>query len=251
MSDREPKPPGPLGPPGPIRKEPSSPPAGLPPLPSLHALPAPPPIDDDDERGEGEKKKKKKDKKKGIGTDRGIETMFRTSYHVHIDMSSLADNKANIMVTVNALILSITLASISPKIDANPWLLLPTIALLGTALGSLIFAVRAARPRVTTTPLSLEDVRQNRKNILFFGNFVHLREDEYITGMTELVQDHDRLYHNMMRDIYSLGQVLQQKFALLRISYTIFMIGLGISVISFIAVLFGVVVLAGGTVNPT
>ena len=208
------------------------------------------------ERAEGEKeKKKKKDQKKDrkkdrLGSDRGIETMFRTSYRTHVDMSQLADNKANIMVTVNALILSITLASIAPKIDANPWLLIPTTILLLTALGSLFFAVQAARPRVTNTPVSLEEVRRNRANILFFGNFVHLREDEYLVGMTELLQNSDRLYLNMMRDIYSLGGVLQLKFKLLRKSYNIFMYGLVIAVLAFLLVLVLVVVVAGNPVTP-
>jgi hypothetical protein len=219
--------------PGPARpswRDPSWPPA----------LPQEPPT------VEGEKKKKKKkdkDRKDDrFGSARGIETMFRTSYRTHIDMSSLADNKANIMVTVNALVLSVTIASISTKIDANPWLLLPTSALLLTALGSMFYAIRAARPRVTDRPLSLEDVRKNRANILFFGSFVHLREDEFVQGMTEIMRDGDRLYLQMMRDIYSLGAVLQQKFALLRTSYNIFMYGVALSVISFIIVLFVVVV---------
>jgi len=205
------------------------------------------------ERAEGDKEKKKKKKglkKDRLGSDRGIETMFRTSYRTHVDMSQLADNKANIMVTVNALILSISLASIAPKIDANPWLLIPTSILLLTALGSLFYAVQAARPRVTNTPVSLEEVRRNRANILFFGNFVHLREDEYLVGMTELLQNSDRLYLNMMRDIYSLGGVLQLKFRLLRVSYDIFMYGLVVAVMAFLIVLVLVVVVAGNPVTP-
>jgi hypothetical protein len=204
-----------------------------------------------EQAGDREKKKKKKDRKKdNLGSARGIETVFRTSYRTHIDMSQLADNKANIMVTVNALILSISLASIAPKIDANPWLLIPTAILLLTTLVSLFYAVQAARPRVTNTPVSLEEVRQNRANILFFGNFVHLREDEYVQGMTELLQNSDRLYLGMLRDIYSLGGVLQQKFRLLRVSYNIFMFGLALAVLSFLIVLVLVVVVAGNPVTP-
>ena len=58
---------------------------------------------------------KKKKKKEGLGTSRGIETMFRTSYRTHVDLSSLADNKANIMIGINGIIMSILIASISPK----------------------------------------------------------------------------------------------------------------------------------------
>lgn len=251
MTDRE------TGP-GPFTPAWTEPPRAEPPRTTPPPLPPPLLLDEseakdgrEEERDERGKKKKKKDKKDKLGSARGIETMFRTSYRTHVDMSALADNKANIMVTVNALILSITLASISPKIDANPWLLIPTAALLLSTLVSLVFAVLAARPRVTNRALTLEDVRRNRANILFFGNFVHLREEEFLQGMTEIIHDGTQLYQNMMRDIYSLGAVLQRKFRLLRLSYNIFMAGLILAVLAFLFVLIAVVAPGGPGSTPS
>lgn len=192
------------------------------------------------------KKKKKKEKTKSevgkLGTSRGIETMFRTSYRVNMDLSALADTKSNIMISINGLIISIILGTIASKIDANPWLLYPTPVLLIGCLISMTYAVLAARPRVSSRVISLEDVRQNSANILFFGNFVHLSQDDYIQGMTELLQNTDRLYNNMIRDIYGLGSVLQTKFRLLRVSYTVFMFALILGVLVFILTFAWVVV---------
>ena len=70
--------------------------------------------------GKRKKKAKKGKAAGGLGSSRGVETMFRTSYRTHVDLSHLADNKANIMISINGIIISILLASISPKIDANP-----------------------------------------------------------------------------------------------------------------------------------
>ena len=176
-------------------------------------------------------------KKKKIGsTNRGISDMFRTSYRTHIELSAIADNKSNIMISINGIIISIVIASISPKIDSNPWLLIPTAILLLTCLGSLVYAVLSARPRVSNATITLEDVRANRANILFFGNFHTLSKEDYVTGMEELMQDSNRLYDNMARDIHGLGKVLTKKYQLLRISYNVFMIGLVLSVLSFIVV---------------
>lgn len=61
------------------------------------------------------------------------------------------------------------------------------------------------------------------------------RED-YVAGLEELMQDSNRLYDNMARDIHGLGKVLAKKYRLLRISYNVFMIGLILSVLSFIVV---------------
>lgn len=205
-----------------------------------------PPLDLGLPEGGRKKDKKKKGKKQKVGSTRGVETLFRTSYRTHIDMSALADAKANIMITINGLMLSILLASISPKIDANPWLLLPSTALLTGCLVSLVYAVLAARPRLNSRHVTLEDVRRDAANILFFGNFVSLPQEDYVTGMEELIRDGDRLYANMLRDIYSLGRVLQHKFRLLRVSYTVFMFGLVIGVSLFIAVFLGVVLFGTG-----
>ena len=202
-----------------------------------------------------EKKKKKKkankeQKKGGLGSARGVETMFRTSYRTNMDLSALADSKANIMISINGIIISIIIASISPKIDSNPWLLIPTSVLLLSCLVSISMAVLAARPRLNSKFIDLEAVRNNSANILFFGNFVNMREDDFIIGMKELLQDNDRLYVNMMRDIYGLGTVLEKKFKFLRTSYNVFMVGLIAGVILFVGIYAWVVMDTAGSVTP-
>ena len=185
---------------------------------------------------EGKKKKKGKKKDTGLGSSRGIETMFRTSYRVHQDLVSLADTKANIMISVNGLIISIILAAVSPRIGGLPLLVLPTSILLIGCVIALVYAVLAARPRVSNVPLTLDDIARNDANILFFGNFVNLSEAEFVEGMTDLMESQDHLYVNMVRDLYGLGQVLKTKFQLLRISYTVFMFALVVGVGLFVLV---------------
>jgi len=167
---------------------------------------------------------------------RGISDMFRTSYRTHVDLSGIADNKSNMMISINGIIISIIIASISPKIDSNPWLLVPTAILLLTCLLSMIYAVRAARPRVSNEKITLEQVRNNSTNLLYFGNFHTLTRDEFVEGIEELMINRERLYDTMARDLYGLGSVLAKKYDLIRVAYTIFMIGLVLSVLSFIAV---------------
>lgn len=200
------------------------------------------------------KKKKKKSKKtregdgRQVGTTRGIETMFRTSYMTHVNLSALADSKANIMISINGIIMSIIIASISPKIDTNPWLLVPTSVLLITCLVSIVYAVLAARPRVQPSEAFAAVPRARKASILFFGQFTAMKEEDFVGGMVDLLQNLDSLYESMIRDIYSLGQVLSQKFRLLRVSYTVFMIGLAAGVLLYIAVF--VVVAVSAPMQP-
>lgn len=192
------------------------------------------------------KKKKNKGKKGELGSSRGIETMFRTSYRTNMDLSSLADAKANIMISINGIIISIIIASISPKIDANPWLLIPTAVLLLSCLASIVLAVLSARPRVPQNIINLDDVRSGKANVLFFGNFVSMPEADYVIAMKELLVNTDRLYVNMIRDIYGLGTVLEKKFKLLRQSYNAFMTGLVLGVLLFVGVYTWVVLSQNG-----
>lgn len=166
---------------------------------------------------------------------RGIETMFRTTYRNHINLSSIADTKANIMISINAILMSIIVSFISTRTAPGNLLLVPATLMLITSAIAIVFAILSARPKVTSQVFTLEDVRRNRSNLLFFGNFVKLPAEDYNTGMHEIMKDWDRLYDSMINDIYSLGQVLSKKYRLLWISYTVFMAGLVGSVILFLA----------------
>ena len=134
------------------------------------------------------------------------------------------------------IIISIIIASVAPKLDSNPWLLVPTTLLLLGTLVSIVYSIQAARPRVSPHPVSLDDLRHSEGNLLFFGNFAKLSEEDFMSGMTELIQERTLLYESMMRDIHGLGSVLFRKFTLLQVAYSAFMIALILGVTSFIGV---------------
>ncbi len=177
----------------------------------------------------------KKDKKPP-GTARGIETMFRSAYRVQMDLTGLADNKANMMISINSIIISIILAAVAPKLDANPWLLLPTLILLAGNLVSIIYAIQAARPRVFRQAIDLQDLHHSAGNLLFFGSFASLSEDEFVQGLNSLMEERALIYDTMIRNIYGLGSVLNRKFTLLQAAYTSFMVALILGVSSFMLV---------------
>lgn len=179
--------------------------------------------------------KKKLNKVQGR-PERGVETMFRTTSRNHLDLSSMADSKANIMISVNAIIISIIVGSLASKLDTNPHLILPTAILLVGCLTATIFAVLATRPNVTTGKFTKADIENKKANLLFFGNFHSMSLGDFEWGMNQLINDSEYLYGSMIRDIYFLGAVLGKKYYLLRISYTVFIIGLVLAVVVFLFV---------------
>jgi predicted metal-dependent HD superfamily phosphohydrolase len=191
------------------------------------------------ERKKGRKDKTKDDKKKENKPGRGVETMFRTTSTNHIRLSSMADSKANIMISVNSIIVSVILGVLFRRLEDYPNLIIPAILFLATGVITIIFAVLATRPNVNTGKFTRQDIDSKKTNLLFFGNFHEMSLEDYTWGMTEMMKDNDYVYASMIQDIYHLGVVLGRKYKQLRIAYNIFMFGLIISVLAFIiAVLF-------------
>ena len=205
-------------------------------------IPVPAPLTGE---GASEQPQKKKKGKKKTGRGRSVETFFRVSYRMHVDMSSLADTKANIMISINGIIISVLLAGTAGFGGGRSTLLLPASAILLGALASMVFAVLAARPRVGRSDVTLEEARADRKSILFFGSFVSLPAGDFVEAMDEMLDDAPRLHAAMLRDIHGLGVVLDRKFRLLRTSYTLFMWGMGIGGVLYFLALVGI---GGGSV---
>lgn len=175
--------------------------------------------------------KKKKDKDNQ--TERGISTVFRIMANNHASLSQMADSKANIMISVNSIILSVVISVLLRHLDESPHLVYPTIALVLVCVSTIIYAVRATRPNVSEGTFTKEDIQNKKTNLLFFGNFHNMTLPDYDWAMKEMLGDRDYLYGSMVKDLYFLGVVLAKKYRLLRISYNIFMFGLIITMLMY------------------
>ncbi len=185
-------------------------------------------------------KKKEKEKLKNIlkeeSPEKGIQTLFRVTLRNHLKLSDIADTKANILLSVNAIIMSLALSNLIPKLDnpSNQYLIYPTLIFLIFTIASIILSVLATRPNVTSGEFTRKEIEEKKVNLLFFGNFHKMPLNEYKWAMGELMADKDYIYDTMIKDLYFLGKVLHKKYKILRITYTVFMIGIVTSVISFI-----------------
>lgn len=182
-----------------------------------------------------DKPKKEKPEKKEEKSDRSVDTLFRVTLNNHTRLSDIADSKANILLSVNAIIISVGLSVLVPKLDTpkNTHLITPTFLLLLSSVLTIIFAILSTKPNVTKTNFTKQDVADRKVNLLFFGNFHQMMFDDFQTSMRDLIKDREYIYDSMMKDLYFLGKVLDRKYKLLSITYQIFMAGIIISVLSF------------------
>jgi HD superfamily phosphodiesterase len=176
---------------------------------------------------------KEQQKQKASLLNRGIQTMLRLASENHLRLSSLADGKANILISVNAIIISVILTVLLRRLEVDTYLIFPTVFFLLFSLVTIVIAIMATRPKVTQGQFSKEDILNKRTNLLFFGNFHKATLQEYEWGMHEMMKDQDYLYGTLIKDIYFLGVVLGKKYRLLRLAYIIFMIGIIIAVLAF------------------
>ena len=165
--------------------------------------------------------------------------MFRVTSKNHLDLSALADNKANILISVNVILISIVVSGLVTKLDNNQQFIIPVITILTVAMITIIFATISTIPNVTNFQMTRDDIDARKGNLLFFGNFSKLELEDYEYGINILMNDKKYLYNSMAKDIYFLGKVLDRKYKYLRMAYRIFMFGLIISTISFIISMLG------------
>nr|WP_314496709.1 Pycsar system effector family protein [uncultured Chryseobacterium sp.] len=186
---------------------------------------------------EDKPKKEKSDSKndKDQKSDRSVDTLFRVTLNNHTRLSDIADSKANILLSVNAIIISVCLSVLVPKLDApkNTHLIIPTFFLLLSSVLTIIFAILSTKPNVTKIHFTKQDVADRKVNLLFFGNFHQMQFNDYLSSMHDLIKDRDYIYDSMVKDLYYLGKVLDRKYKLLSITYTIFMTGIISSVLAF------------------
>ncbi|RYF96759.1 MAG: phosphohydrolase, partial [Chitinophagaceae bacterium] len=142
------------------------------------------------------------------GTTKGMQTLLRLTSQNHIQLSEIADSKANILISVNAIIISVILSVLLRKLQTDPYLGIPTAIFLLSSVVTIIVAILATRPKVTMGTFEDDDVVNKKTNLLFFGNFHRVSQDKYERAMREMMKDSDYLYSSIVQDIYHLGSVL-------------------------------------------
>jgi len=185
---------------------------------------------------------KKKEKKKAAASPGGIiagnksaQMMFKTSLRNHLDLAALADNKANIMLSVNALIITIVIPLAVSYISAGRgYLLVPVVILLLTCLFSMISATLATRPIRMEGYTAKEEINKGTSNLFFFGNFYKMKFNDYKDGMLKVLTEENKLDESAMRDLFYLGNSLGRKYYQLRLCYNLFMWGIILTVTTFI-----------------
>ena len=165
--------------------------------------------------------------------DRGVETVFRTAASNHMQLSQMGDGKANILISINSIILSVIISFVITRLDVSRHLMIPTLMIIIVCVTTIVLAILSTRPKISHGIFTPQQIISKEANLLFFGNFHNMPLAEYKSAVKEMMIDKEFLYESLIMDIYYVGKVLARKYRFTTWAYNVFMFGLIISMIAF------------------
>jgi hypothetical protein len=149
------------------------------------------------------------------------DALLRTMQQHHVQLSVMADTKANILITVSSIVLTLVLGKMN-----DPDLRAAMLTLAGFVLVALLLAIIAVLPKYRPLRLQAGAPLPPQFNLLFFGHFAELPKDRFLEEIAGALKADGSVYQTMARDVYSIGFYLAHyKYRFLRLSYLFFLGG--------------------------
>jgi hypothetical protein len=159
--------------------------------------------------------------------ERAFMRMLLATNRSHYTLNQMVDRKARILLSGNALILSVIIGKTIADQSMEDWKFYVLIFLGITSFISIIHSMLAVVPERSHGKLDKESVMKLKANPLFFGNFKNMTKDFFEKIMMDMAGDRLKVFHTMILDLYFHGKALEQKRKYLQSSLYIFIIGLG------------------------
>lgn len=156
-----------------------------------------------------------------------LDQMIRQTRAHHVNLSALADRKANMMLTIASLMIPLSTGFLYDERSH-----LAAVTLIGFCVLTILLAAFAAMPKIKSGKMldPKTDLDKTTSNILFFGTFTRMSYPEYKDAMESMMNDANAVYEAQVREIYTMGQYLaQKKYRFVLFSYLSFIAGVLIS----------------------
>ena len=165
--------------------------------------------------------KKKKELSKLVGT------FFRNALRSNLDLTSLADTKAGILISINGFILTVSVTASGFAIQ-NAMMTYAFISIILTSLGSIIFAVLAVKPR-TKDKLVKKEFLEGYESLLYYQDMADLDPKEYKKRVNSVIYKTGKSKDEMISHLHILATEIKKKYFWLKQAYTFFSLGLVVS----------------------
>jgi hypothetical protein len=176
---------------------------------------------------------------KGAKLPKETINIIRTTQRNNIELTHIADNKAHVLLSLNAIMVTFLIPLILPNIDIifEKFLYFPIIILSTTCFTTIYISA------IVLKPSKFDNFRDNydpHRNFspFFFGNFYKMEPEEFYTYMEETLSNRAMVKQHLAQDLFYVGKRLGFKMTWVRRAFNIFLVGLFLSMASTAVVLF-------------
>lgn len=158
-----------------------------------------------------------------------VETLFRNALRSNLELTSLADSKASILISINGFILTVIVTA-SGLQQSHPLMVYPFIAIIITTMASISFAIKAIQPRYKEHLIGKEHL-EGYSSILYFQDIASMTPKQYLDEAKEIILRTETTQEHILKHLHILGAEIKIKYRWLRQAYYVFASGLIISMI--------------------
>lgn len=164
--------------------------------------------------------------------------IIRTTQRNNIELTAIADNKANVLLSLNAILIAALFPLILNNLEViqEKQLVFPLIIFSITCLLTVFLAAKVLKPS------NFKGKRENsapgvNASPFFFGNFYKMESTEYYEYLEKGLSDPKHIKAHMAQDLYYVGKRLGYKMSWIRNAFNIFTTGVFLTILSIILTL--------------
>lgn len=172
--------------------------------------------------------------KNALSNNKPAMTMFKTALRNHIDLINIADKKAGIMISINAILMTVMIPILGSYIIDITKFIVPSIILIITSGTAVILATLATRPQASKGDVDEKSKIKGEKSLFYFGNFSKMKKEDYRIAIKNVIVRDNTLENSIISDLYNLGYILGIKYQRLRWCYNVFAVGIALTLITFV-----------------
>ena len=157
---------------------------------------------------------------------------IRTTSRNNIERIKIADQKASVLMSLNAIMITILIPAIIANLDqvVEELYYIPLILIAVTCTTTLYLSAKALQP------ISLDYGKTIYTNStvpspFFFGNFFKMNPQEFRAYYQSTVSSREGLAEFVLQDIFHVGRIVSRKYQIIRRAYMIFLNGLFVVIV--------------------
>ena len=159
-----------------------------------------------------------------------VDYVLRNVHQQLVALSSQADLKANIMITVTSILLSLSLTHLDS--GRLRW---SAVVFSGFLLLALVFALLSVLPKFPFPGQRKRDA-ESKPDLLFFNHVAAMPKDDYLREMAGVLQHDGTAYRALVNNLHNQSTyLLKAKYRYLTLSYATFLAGVIAATIAYIA----------------